>query len=163
MDNDRAIKDVDIFFPCDRVDEFAAAVAVIETALDVETDYTHGNEYRENCNDVVGVARFTVLGTEFDLIGVDMSIAGVERIIDRFDFGLCQISYDGKTVHCTAAYCVDKQVQQFTMLKPSRDGFAPIEASLKRWNRLRAKYPGWSFVLSHAWHDEVFTVLFADD
>ncbi len=107
LDNDRPVKDVDIFFPCDGADAFAAAVWTLETELDVKTDYTLGKEYRENFNDVVGVARFTVQNTEFELIGIDLEQTGVKNIVDRFDFGLCQISYDGKFVHRTAAYGVD--------------------------------------------------------
>ena len=164
LDNDRPVKDVDIFFPCDGADAFAAAVWTLETELDVKTDYTLGKEYRENFNDVVGVARFTVQNTEFDLIGIDLGVSRVKRIIDRFDFGLCQISYDGKLVFRTAAYWVDMRVQQFTFLKPSRCDFVPIKASLKRWNRLQAKYAGWPLVLSHTWDedDEGLDLLFSD-
>ena len=153
LDNDAPVKDVDIFFPCADVGKFAKAIAALEATQDIDTGYVAGDEYRENFNDVVGVAKFEVMDTTFEIIGIDLQETGVSRIIDRFDLGICQISYAGEHIERTLAYITDQRVRQFTFLKPYCLGPKPFHASLKRWNRLQAKYAGWPLVIAHTWDD----------
>jgi hypothetical protein len=67
-----------------------------------------------------------------------------QATIERHDFGICQIGYDGKTVYTTEAYETDKRNQTFTLVRCRDD--RDFLRSLKRFARLSTKYPQWDMV-----------------
>lgn len=67
-----------------------------------------------------------------------------ESTIERHDFGICQIGYDGKRFFTTHHYDHDKMNKTFTLVR-CRDG-RDYARSLKRWARLSQKFGGWTLV-----------------
>lgn len=63
------------------------------------------------------------------------------EILERHDFGLCQIGFDGTCMIRTDAYLVDQKNRTFTLVR-CRDA-ADFWRSVGRYQRLEAKYPGW--------------------
>jgi hypothetical protein len=143
FDNQRQVKDLDVFFT-ETGDQFA--FSALEDSL-----AKLGYFYRTQCNgqymdgaanEVEGTT--TYLSTEgqpeLNLIQLapDFNSAG---IIERVDFGLCQIGADCLGVTYTPAYEFDRTNQVLTLTRAeSVDG---VRRSLKRYVRLSQKYVGW--------------------
>ncbi len=67
-----------------------------------------------------------------------------QKLIERHDFGACQIGYDGCLWYMTPAFQRDVCNQTFTLVR-CRDAKDKAR-SLKRWERLSTKYQGWKLV-----------------
>ncbi len=63
----------------------------------------------------------------------------IHDVLNRLDFGICRIGFDGERVVRTADYHLDCQRHEFTLM-PSAD----TERSLRRYERLLPKYPGFT-------------------
>lgn len=70
------------------------------------------------------------------IIALNMTV-DLNTVVSRFDFGICQVAYDVRCTLHTAAYYKDIAHKTFTVLKDSR-------TTATRWERLRAKYEGWT-------------------
>jgi hypothetical protein len=143
----RPVKDVDIFIPAHSCDMFARIVEYVERTMSIKTDYTMGKEYREHFNNITGVASFVSGNTQFDLVGLDMSDPLL--VINKFDFGICQISHDGVLCRTTQAYANDKKNNTFTHVPSDNYCEESIIRSMRRWNRLQAKYDAWPMILPY--------------
>lgn len=77
-------------------------------------------------------------GITFDIIQLrDPTI----RAVDRFDFGLNQVWYDGKLIHTTPAFDYDQKNKTITYLNSS-ENYTRLDRIIKeRIPRMRAKYP----------------------
>lgn len=143
LDNGRPIKDVDVFVPCKTdtdVQVWHAKLSAIFSCdpIDSEAWYPLGE-----ANEVVGFFTFRASGLyPFQFIGVQWDVA---KIIDRFDFGICKLSYDGQTVTIHPDYLADKEAKVFRLRRPRDD--QQLRASVIRYARLYAKYEGWDFQL----------------
>lgn len=71
----------------------------------------------------------------------------VLEILERHDFGICQIGFKGFGFICTGAYNQDKTNRTFTLVR-CRDK-ADYCRSANRYARLVKKYFGWSLVTDH--------------
>ena len=62
-----------------------------------------------------------------------------DKQVDKFDFGLCKISWDGQNIFEHSEFLWDVKHHLFTLRRPS----APcmIFKSIERYKRLRDKYP----------------------
>jgi hypothetical protein len=67
-----------------------------------------------------------------------------EATIERHDFGICQVAYDGKAFYTSHHYDEDKANHTFTLIR-CRDG-KDYARSMKRWGRLSQKYTGWQLI-----------------
>ncbi len=67
-----------------------------------------------------------------------------EEILERHDFGFCQIGFDGTEIIKTEAYKKDKKDHTFTLVR-CRDA-ADFWRSAGRYQRLAMKYPGWKMI-----------------
>lgn len=68
-----------------------------------------------------------------------------EQWLARFDFGICQIAFDGQQITRTAAYLKDQAQRQFTVTRSDTPG--QLERTRERFKRLREKYPDWTLVV----------------
>lgn len=143
LDNDRPVKDLDIF-----VNELADPSVVehmtgytcsstapgqyIDAAREVECSYKFVAPTKINQPDEINLIQ---LRSDFD----------VYRVIERVDFGLCQIALVAGNVIKTDLYRTDKQHQQFTLTRA--ESVAGVKRSLHRYDRLKAKYEGWPLVI----------------
>src|SRR3546814_2316422 len=80
-------------------------------------------------------------GLEVQIVPVTTTPKG---LLERLDFGICQIGFDGTDVIRTPAYVRDRDNQTFTLIRC--DNADQKERSRQRFERLSVKYPGWSFV-----------------
>lgn len=141
LDNGRPVKDYDVFFT-----EHDYSLYALDAVLE-GLNY----HYRSRCSgaymdgaagevDGTSIYYSTDCQPDLNLIQLDKSF-NPARIIDRVDFGICQIGYSEIGVVDTTAYEFDKRNQCFTLTRAeSVDG---VERSLKRFERLQKKYPGW--------------------
>jgi hypothetical protein len=67
------------------------------------------------------------------------------NIIKRFDYGLCQIMYDGRELRTSEQYDTDKQEKTMTLLRCDNE-FA-LGRSVERFARWKPRYPDHRFVL----------------
>lgn len=144
FDNQRPVKDLDVFFT---EGKHTYSTAHLEDSL-AKLGYFYKSEcpgqYMDGAaNEIEGTSTYvsTEGQPELNLIQLapDFNPAS---IIERVDFGLCQIGYDRmKVVERTLAYDFDRTNQCLTLTRAeSVDGVA---RSLKRYHRLSQKYVGW--------------------
>jgi len=62
--------------------------------------------------------------------------------IQRHDFGICQIGFDGETLYTTPEYDTDQKNHTFTLVRCRDD--RDKQRSLHRWERLKTRYPDWT-------------------
>ncbi len=77
-----------------------------------------------------------------------------QAIIERHDFGICQVAHDGHRFYRTDAFVNDYTGHTFTLIR-CRDE-KDWNRSMKRWERLSKKYTGWRLVAERdpAWVTE---------
>ena len=78
-----------------------------------------------------------------NLVGLRGNLT-MDQHVARFDFGICQIGYRNGEVFVTDAFMQDLQEQTFTL---TREGEASREFSMKRWERISPRFPGWTLVV----------------
>lgn len=143
LDNGRPVKDLDVFFT-----EGAYDLSYLEDSL-----AKLGYYFKSRCaaqymtgaaGEVDGTTTYVNTDDEdlpeLNLIQLDPSF-NPASIIDRVDFGLCQIGADHMGVVTTPAYEFDKLNQCFTLTRA--ESVEGVMRSLKRYDRLSQKYPGW--------------------
>lgn len=146
-DNGVAVKDLDIFITArDARDAFDAIIALTAADLEVSFDETNGDTaYPEDQNlEVVQIADLhtTITSLPVQLIFTNWDTA---RIVERFDYGICRLSFDGEQIVRPPEYDEDREKQVFRL---RRDRPTPISmrGSIRRYARLtRDKYEGWDW------------------
>lgn len=140
-DNQRPVKDLDVFFTEVNFDRRA-----LEDSL-VNLGYFYKNHcpgaYMDAAREVDGSTNYvsTEGQPELNLIQLTPDF-NPASIIERVDFGLCQIGADALGVDYTPAYEFDRTNQVLTLTRgESVDG---VRRSLKRYERLSQKYQGWA-------------------
>jgi hypothetical protein len=156
LDNDRPIKDFDVFIAADDLEAAEDAMASLtEAGLTVAFDPTELTVYPEDQNlEVVAVAEIQMPEALKPFAGIRaLPVQAVfvrwdtAQIVDRFDYGICRLSYDGSgtTVLPPLEYTDDKANKVFRL---RRERLTPLSmrGSVKRYARLTAeKYPGWDW------------------
>ena len=155
LDNDRPVKDVDIFFTA--IDHHAWYKTVnrvcgeLEVALDM-SNKSNKDEYRQRGGVITGGGVFSYKGFVFELIGNDPRKYEYPRgevsheIVDTFDVGLARISADetGRVIK-TDEYLHDQVYKQFTVLHSHN--YPGLQKTVRRWARhYEEKYQGWPLV-----------------
>lgn len=72
----------------------------------------------------------------------------LKEILERHDFGFCQIGYDGSGIIATQAYLKDKYDHTFTLVR-CRD-HKDYWRSMQRYQRISTKYPFHRLVVTEA-------------
>lgn len=144
LENGAPVKDLDIFVR-HRDGEYASPYLHKLQQLDTFT-YRRIVTSFESCledSDCVLSETFPVGGLDVNIVHLDGSV-DMERVLTRIDFGICQIGYDGKSITTTEAYRQDRAKRTFTVTRfDSTDDNA---RTLRRWERISQKYPGWTLV-----------------
>lgn len=101
------------------------------------------NEVTESaeCDDTISnQIHWTVEGIEqeVNVLACARDIIPVERF-SRFDFGLCQIMFDGAVLITTPAYQLDKINKTFTLMRYTNS--KAHENSIQRFVRFKWRYP----------------------
>lgn len=145
-DNGRPVKDIDVFIP-EATAKFADLEAVRDclTALGGSSEIMNDKVYPKGVdNHVVGVVdvKFVSCSVPFQLIVGDWG-QSAEDLYRCFDFGICQISYDGRTIHRSHDYEHDVRRKEFRVVTPRSQN--AMNQTVERYARLKAKYKDWTF------------------
>lgn len=156
--NGRPVKDVDIFVRPLNHNEYAEFTGLINvTHPDPEPRTLDGDEYFEW---EPWVKRTTEYQSDdgwpaVNLIEIDIprGLPFTETLLNRFDFGLCRIAWDGDGVLTTVDYMHDADNQIITLRRC--ENMEQFVRSMQRYERLRQKYE-WPLVIleEHAKFDK---------
>lgn len=135
----RPINDIDVFVPQDQAGR--AAMAIYDThPKHVKTLH---EAYMTFNSDVQRVSYYEGEGVlPVNIIGVYQCTP--ERQLERFDFGICRVAFDGMRLWKDLAFDRDQRDETFTLLVDQTE--EQRKYSLKRFERLQGKYNGWRFV-----------------
>lgn len=137
----KPVKDVDVFVHAnsDFVEiEAALAGAFGSAKLVMQTDFSSC----AGMADVLSSMEYLV-GPEglrvnvIELIGTPTLM----EVLQRMDFGICQVGHDGEDLVFTEAYEIDAALHTFTVTR--RDDDPSYARTLNRWARISEKYQGW--------------------
>jgi hypothetical protein len=141
--NNRRIKDIDVFVP------ETADLGKIERLLLVShklTKTTKSSDYFDFADPTVVEAReYTprITGLPINIIAMRDSHFPIEVNMNRFDFGLCRIAYDGAW-HISPDFDHDRYGQVLTLRRCENQ--TQMARSLERYKRFTEKYD-WPLVI----------------
>lgn len=150
---DRPIKDLDVFIEAGSMQRAEEAMADLQArGFAITFEPGELTAYPEDQNlEVVAVADLTppkacmayagLQPLPVQLIFTNWPSA---NIMDRFDYGICQVVYDGEEITFGPHFNSDRVGEVFRL---RRDRPTPISmrGSVHRYARLLAKYPGWTW------------------
>jgi len=141
------VKDLDIFVP--------VSTNTHEDLNSIATMLRQGGLYEVS----VEPAKMYPAGMDSQIIGIVEARAmncpplqvivgewDTSRIFDRFDFGICQISFDGQKIQRSVDYKFDMARKTFTYVRRN-DSDEAFVSSINRWARIKEKYPSWTLNL----------------
>lgn len=136
----RPINDIDVFVPEDQAAR--AAMAIYETHPKHvktlhEAYFTFNNDVRRVSYYEGGEGKLPV-----NIIGVYQCTP--EKQMERFDFGICRVAFDGIRLWKDLAFDRDQRDETFSLLVDQTE--EQLKYSLQRFERLQGKYNGWRFV-----------------
>ena len=140
----RPIADVDLFVPEGEsgVREVVNLTHPKLTRYAYEPYFTHDQHVRQ-----IGYFESAVLDVPpINLIHVSAHTCEPWTQIERFDFGLCQIAFDGEQLYMSSAFGRDVKQKTFTYTR-NPDTEAQRTNSMARYERLSKKYEGWKLVM----------------
>jgi hypothetical protein len=142
----RKVKDLDIFVPVstDSHADLEAVKVMLEGLGWKSVTIDDAKTYPEGCDTrVIGVVEADVFGCP--PVQVVVGNWDTDRIFDHFDFGICQISFDGRELKRSVAYRLDSLNRVFKLATNRSD--EAFVSSINRWARLKEKYRDWTFQL----------------
>ena len=144
--NDRPVKDIDIFVPATAdLDQIERLFVDVPTHKLSKT--TKSSDYFDFADATVREAReYTPLytGLPINIIAMADSHFPIEVNMNRFDFGLCRIAYDGVKLYQPEEYWHDVANQVLTLRRCENQ--TQMDRSLERYKRFAAKYE-WPLVI----------------
>lgn len=156
LENERPVKDIDIFIPDIVIPEpepvdgpFGTLTCVPDfnwLRTKIIESLPEGGELVGVMGSYEGWATEEVIGV-FDIKTPDLDYqvicltSGPETILPRMDFGICRISWDGSEVHRTDEYNADRLNECLTLHRC--DDRTQYDRSITRYTRLAKKYQGW--------------------
>lgn len=134
------IKDIDVFIPnADNpkihslLEEYKKDHShTITRSIRAKTDYKEWVASTE----VETVFTMKIGSLSIDVIGVT---SNPDQIIERFDFGICQIQYDGYDVRYSPEFKMDCWNKTFTLIRCDKED--DWVRSMKRFEKFKQKYP----------------------
>jgi hypothetical protein len=146
-DNGRAVKDLDVFIRVGNFNDVAQAISrLADAGFEVSYDETSTDAaYPEDQN--LEVVQIADLHTRLVNIPVQLIFTTwpTEGIVDRFDYGICRLSFDGEKIVRPPEYDEDREKRVFR-LRRDRPTPAAMRGSILRYARLtRDKYEGWDW------------------
>lgn len=144
LDNGRDIKDLDVFIYAESETQARVAMERLgDAGFSVSWEQNDATVYPEDQNlEVVAV---------MDLLGFELPVQLIftnwdtDFIVDRFDYGICRLSWDGKQLVRPPEYDQDKAAKLFR-LRRDRPTPVSLRGSVRRFARLTSgKYAGWDW------------------
>jgi hypothetical protein len=131
--HDKEVKDVDIFIP--------NSTECSQDFLDAYSDAITAklSDYNGFANQDVSCVLTMNNNIKSELIFITTPTA-----IERFDFGICQIQFDGKSLLYSDHFMNDVTNKTFTLVRC--DNSKQYDRSMTRYERLLQKYPNYKFV-----------------
>ncbi len=147
LDNDKPVKDLDVFITegsMQRVERIVGSLR--EAGYTVEPTFGDTTAYPEDQNlavvAVVGIEHPASSGLAVQLIFTNWDTA---LITERFDYGICRLAFDGETLTKPPEYIEDKSARVFR-LRRDRPTPVSMRGSIRRYARLvNEKYQGWDW------------------
>jgi hypothetical protein len=144
LDNGRPIKDLDVFY-----NEETVADWHFDRALKDRYVYKNGVAdctYIDASAEIMSTTIFLDLqgGPDLNLINTSPDFDTM-KMLERMDFGICLIGFNGEQVIRTSKYDHDQRGQMFTLTRA--DTIEGTVRSLKRYDRLVQKYEDWPLVI----------------
>jgi hypothetical protein len=133
------VKDIDIFIPSATTDRDEGRRVLNRLKADGWLDLQVINDKTYN-----GERISMAMETKFPGCPVLNIVVGPYDL-KEFDFGICQIEFNGKRIHRTRDYNLDRAEKQFRLIPAVPD--SEFIRSLARWHRLKEKYPTWKLHL----------------
>lgn len=143
----RTVKDVDIFIPISRTEDsnasevnVLAAIQRIEEIFDTVVSPTIPVYFKETTEDFIKAGRLleTVQNTQIGDTHYELIVGTPESCdIEKFDFSICQISYDGTELKTTEAY---RRTLETGLIEFNKDWRTPTRAK-ERIAKMKAKFP----------------------
>lgn len=146
LDNGRDVKDLDVFIRAETEGEARQAIDGLRDAgIAVSFEQNEHNCYPEDQNlEVVLVAECETPATDFPVQFIFTNWP-TDRIVERFDYGICRLAFDGQSLTVPKEYEEDKQARVFR-LRRDRGTPRAMQGSVHRYARLTAdKYAGWDW------------------
>lgn len=142
LDNGKEAKDIDFFIEERHKDDVKE---LVETLGFEECDYYESAKCDVSVVDqlILKTSRIKILPVNV-IAARDTTVSPIERF-QRFDFGICQIAFDGTDIIRTKEYETDKAHKVFRLRRPMPMG--DFEYHWKRYRRIGHRYVGWNFVL----------------
>jgi hypothetical protein len=148
LDNDRLeyVKDLDIFVQSRGGRAFEEIQSRLEPLFGAPTvPFEIQESYLLWNSSMMGFMEFDFEGLPVQIIGLDLVDWSADLVLSRIDMGICQIAWDGEKFFWTDGYSHDKDNKVMTVSTPQTA--AQSKQTVKRWERLREKYPGWGLNL----------------
>lgn len=143
LDNGRPVKDIDIFVRgSSALDLYGIRDRLMNAFIDCDEIDTLTMYPVGDGNDLIGFVEVKFPDVEYP-VQVIMTSWMTDQITERFDYGICRISFDGEAVYRHADYAKDQRDQVFRLCR-DRQG-EELAASVHRYARLVQKYEGWKF------------------
>jgi hypothetical protein len=141
LDHGLDVKDLDFFVACGSESE-ATALNKLLGGKEPEQNDTDA-WYPESMREIILVTNMDVEGLPpIQLIFVNWSI---QYITQRFDYGLCQISFNGKYLERSKGYLEDHDDKVFRLIR-SESPLA-LASSVHRFSRWVPRYPSHKWIL----------------
>jgi hypothetical protein len=138
-------KDIDIFVPADwdrrEFFDFLQAYLITPTNFGFKESAENDDTILEQ---IIFEDSDVFPGLPINILVCKSAIKPADRF-ERFDYGLCQIMYDGEDLLRSAAYMKDKANGTFTLMRYT--GPEAHENSLQRFKRFKARYPNHRLVI----------------
>lgn len=136
-------KDIDIFVPnADKpdiqqaLDEYRKDHSFCVTRnIKAKKDY---QQWAAVSQEIENVFTMKIGNLSIDVIGTSVS---PDKVIERFDYGICQIQYDGFNVRHSDWFKHDVMNQKFTLIRCDKQ--EDWDRAMKRYQKLLLKYPGY--------------------
>lgn len=137
---DRPIKDIDIFVGA----KTAFGVKELLERKGCRLKHAVTAEYFVSDPNVLEAAEYAGWDYPINLISMTSEITMAENI-ERFDFGICRVAFDGITTVIPTSFELDAAAQHFTLRKCENE--MQFGLSVNRHTRLQEKYVGWPMVV----------------
>jgi hypothetical protein len=145
-DNGRAVKDLDFFYDEKYRHGLLTLVPQLRLAGYSIDEHRKLMAQADEDNSWDGTNTFSTLyfpSTDVSLPDINLisvADASIAVQLDRFDFGICRIGYDG-VLHKTDEYLMDQEMRAFSLLA-DRDQEQRAR-SYERFGRIQERYRGW--------------------
>ena len=147
LETGREPKDIDVFLPPLSQEDRNVLTHMLEYRYGLEVMHVDETTTTYEKATLANVILFKDPDGGPDLNLIEMKFDSPEGLLMTFDFGICQVAYDGADIITTRHFLSDVENKTFTQLKMG-------ERTQRRWHRLSQRYP--DYELRQLTMEEVF-------